>query len=357
MGISFCKRLSSYYFCNCMKYQIGDDIIVMHSNDEGKVIEIINEKMVLIEVKGVRFPAYMDQIDFPYFKRFTEKKLFPEKKKVKVYVDQVPKEKRRDEVKVSDGIWITLFPKFETDVFGDDIVEKFKVYLINKTDLNYEFTYKLQYFGKSEFEITSDLLSFKDFYLHDVDFDNLNDSPSFDFEFSLLKPIKGKADFVEATYRIKPKQLFQKIEELKLKNLPSLNHRLLDIYPDKPIAEPKLDMSRLTSAGYKVYDAAKARQHLESARSVVDLHIEKLRNNWKSMTNHEILSIQLKEFEKWYELAVLHHLPELIIIHGIGKGRLKEEIHDLLKHKDDVKSFVNRYDPRFGYGATEIFFR
>lgn len=341
-----------------MKYEVGDDIIVVLSNDEGKVIEIINDKMVLIEVKGVKFPAYMDQIDFPYFKRFSEKKLFPEKKKPKLYIDQVEKEKRRDEVRVSDGVWLTLFPKFETDLFGDDLIDKFKVYLINRTEVGYEFTYQLQFFGESDFEITSDLLPFKDFYLHDVDFDNLNDSPSFDFEFSLLKPAKGKADYVEASYKIKPKQLFQKIEELRMKNLPSINHRLLETYPDKKKVEvPLLDMSRLTAAGYKVYDASKARQHLDAARSVVDLHIEKLSDEWKSMSSHEILTLQLKEFERWYELAVLHHQTELIVIHGIGKGRLKEEIHDVLKLKTEVKSFVNRYDPRFGYGATEIFFR
>ena len=50
-----------------MKYQVGDEIIVLHSNEEGKVIEIINDKMVMIELRGVKFPAYMDQIDFPYF--------------------------------------------------------------------------------------------------------------------------------------------------------------------------------------------------------------------------------------------------------------------------------------------------
>jgi hypothetical protein len=133
-----------------MKYQVGDDIVVVHSNDEGKVIEIMNDKMVMIEVKGVKFPAYMDQIDFPYFKRFTQKKLFPEKKREKVFVDQVPKEKRRDEVKVEDGIWLTLFPKFEPDMFGDDIVDRFKVYIINRTDSAYEFTYKLSYLGRTD---------------------------------------------------------------------------------------------------------------------------------------------------------------------------------------------------------------
>ncbi|HEX8357291.1 MAG TPA: hypothetical protein VF610_07775, partial [Segetibacter sp.] len=306
-----------------MKYEVGDDIIVVHSNDEGKVIEIINDKMVLIEVKGVKFPAYMDQIDFPYFKRFTQKKLFPDKPKAKVYVDQVQKEKRRDEVKIADGVWLTLFPKFETDLFGDDIVDRFKVYLINRTDVAYEFTYKLNLFGKTDFEITSDILSFKDFYLHDVSFESFNDSPSFDFEFKLLEPKKFKADFCEAHYKIKPKQMFQKIEELKQKNLPSLNHRLLEKYPDKPYEDARLDISKLSSAGFKVYEASKTRQFLEPARSVVDLHIEKIINDWKGLSNFEIITLQLKEFEKWYDLAIAHHQPELIVIHGVGKGRLK----------------------------------
>jgi hypothetical protein len=339
-----------------MKYEVGDDIIVVHSNDEGKVIEIVNDKMVIIEVKGVKFPAYMDQIDFPYFKRFTKNKIVPDKPKPKVYVDHVPKEKRRDEVKVADGVWLTLFPKFETDIFGDEVVDRFKVYIINRTESGYEFTYKLNFFGRTDFEITSDIGAFKDFYLHDVAFENLNDSPSFDFEFRLLHPDKYKADFCEAHFKIKPKQMFQKIEELKEKNLPSINHRLIEKYPDKPYKEDLLDLSKLTSAGYKVYDAGKARQYLEPARSVIDLHIEKITDNWKGLSNFEIINLQLKEFEKWYYLAVAHHLPEFIVIHGIGKGKLKDEIHEILKTKKEVKYFVNQYDPRFGYGATEIFF-
>jgi dsDNA-specific endonuclease/ATPase MutS2 len=47
----------------------------------------------------------------------------------------------------------------------------------------------------------------------------------------------------------------------------------------------------------------------------------------------------------------------MIVIHGIGSGKLKDEIHEILKYRKDVKSFVNQYDPRFGYGATEVFFK
>lgn len=341
-----------------MKYQVGDDIVVVLSNDEGKVLEIINDKMVLIEVKGVKFPAYIDQIDFPYFKRFTQKKLFPEKAKTKTYVDQIPKEKRRDEVKVADGIWLTLFPKFDTDIFGDELVDKFKIYLINRTEYAYEFSYALTYQGNPDFEMTSDIGPFKDFYLNDLPFENLNDSPSFDFVFRLLKADKKKAEFCEAHFKIKAKQMFNKIEELKEKNLPSVNHLLLEKYPDRAVELPSLlDVSKLSNAGYKVYDAGKARKYLEPARSVIDLHIEKLTDDFKALNAFEIITLQLKEFEKWYHLAVVHREPTLIIIHGIGKGKLKDEIHEILKTKKEVKYFVNQYDHRFGYGATEIVFQ
>lgn len=340
-----------------MKYQVGDEIVVLFSNEEGKVIGIMNEKMVMIEVKGVKFPAYMDQIDFPYFLRFSKKPVVAAPKPPKVYVDQLQKEKRRDEIKISEGIWLALFPKFDSDIFGDEVVEKFKVYLLNKTDLPYEFTYRLNYFGKTDFDITSEVHAFKDFYLHDVSFESLNDNPSFDFEFSLLNPDKTKADFCEASFKIKPKQLFQKIEKLKENNEPALNHLLLEKYPNKVFVDNGLDLSKLSGAGYKVYDAKHARQNLEPARSVVDLHIEKLTDSWKGLSNFEILTIQLKEFEKWLDLSIAHRLPNLIVIHGVGTGKLKDEVHGILKIKREVKSFVNQYEPRFGYGATEIFFQ
>src|SRR3954470_19795118 len=111
-----------------MKYEIGDKIIVLQTDEDGKVIDIINEKMVMIEVKGVRFPAYMDQIDFPYFKMFTQKK--PQEKK-KVFIDQVRKEKAAVKTKEGDGMSLSFLPVFSKDVFDDDVVEKFKIRLLN----------------------------------------------------------------------------------------------------------------------------------------------------------------------------------------------------------------------------------
>jgi hypothetical protein len=337
-----------------MKFQIGDKVLVLHSNEEGEVIDIINNKMVMVEVRGVKFPAYIDQLDFPYFKRFTEKKMFPAKKEKK-FVEDVRREKEPPR-KVVDGIWLSFLPVMDQDEFGDDVVQEMKIHLINRTDKAYDFIYRLQFFGKSEFELKNQVNAFGDFYLHDVPFTDMSDSPNFFFEFSLSQPAKHKADYHEVNLKLKPKQLFGKIEEIKMKGEATFSYRLFEDYPDKPVEET-FDMGALAARGIKVYNAKEARQHLPPARTVVDLHIEKLTDDWKGLSNAEILDIQLKEFDKWFDLAVAHHQSHLIVIHGVGTGRLRDEIHDELRLKKEVKTFVNQYHPSFGYGATEIYFQ
>ena len=175
-----------------MKYQVGDKVLILHSNEEAEVIDIINDKMMMVDVKGVKFPVYMDQVDFPYFKRFTEKKMFPAKKE-KQYIDDVRKEKPPKQTRVEDGVWLTFLPVMDTDEFGDEIVEELKLHLVNRTGTAYNFIYKLHFFGKPDFELKNTINPFEDFYLHDIAFADLNDSPSFEFEFSLLQPDKKQS--------------------------------------------------------------------------------------------------------------------------------------------------------------------
>jgi len=335
-----------------MKYEIGDKIIVLHSEEEGHVVELINDKMVMIEVGGVRFPAYMDQIDFPYFKMFTQKK--PVEKK-KIHVEDVRKEKGMVKKKVKDGVFLSFIPVFDKDVFDDEVVERLKIYLVNQNEESYNFSYNLLLSGEHNFQLKNTINSLSDFYLHDVGFEDMSDNPKFEFEFSLLNPDKKKAPYYEASLKLKAKQLFKKIEEIQIKNEPSFTYDLFSTYPDKT-EEEKVDLSKIPNAGNRIYDASKTREHLLPARSVIDLHIEKLTESWKNLSNFEILTMQLDNFEKYFELSVIHHQPGLVVIHGVGEGRLRDEIHERLRLKKEVKSFVNQFHPLYGYGATEIFF-
>jgi hypothetical protein len=189
-----------------------------------------------------------------------------------------------------------------------------------------------------------------------VNFEDLSDNPKFDIEFSLVHENKKKAPYYETSLKLKGKQLFKRIEELQSKNEASFSYELFNSYPDK-VEEEKVDLSRLGNAGFRVYDASRVRENLAPSRSVVDLHIEKLTDNWKYLSNFDILSMQLNAFEKYYELAVAHRQPELVVIHGVGEGRLRDEIHERLRLKHDVKSFVNQFHHSYGYGATEIYFK
>lgn len=336
-----------------MKYEIGDKIIVLLTDEEGTVVDLLNDKMVMIEVKGVKFPAYMDQIDFPYFKMFTQKK--PVEKK-KIYVDNIKKEKPTEKQKAGDGVWLNFIPVFDKDVFDDEIVEKMKIFLVNHNEEEYGFDYKLFFGAENHFELKNSIRGNSDFYLHDVDFEDLSDNPKFNFEFSLVKENKKKAPYFETSIKLKGKQLFKKIEEIQLENKASFSYELFNTYPDKT-EEEKVDLGRLGNAGFRVYEVSSTREHLPAARSVVDLHIEKLTDNWKHLSNADIMSMQLSAFEKYYELAVAHRQPDLVVIHGVGEGKLRDEIHERLRLKNEVKSFVNQFHSSYGYGATEIFFK
>lgn len=331
-----------------MKFEVGDDIIVMLTKEEGKIIEFIDDDMALVEVRGVRFPANLNQLDFPYFQRFSKKKTEPVKKE-KTYIDFIPKEKQKPQAGLpEEGIHLSVLPKFILDEFDDEVVDSLKIYLVNKTSVAYKFSYKQYFTGKLSFELTNEIPAFNNFYLHDIPFAEINDSPTFNFLFSLSTPQKGKAAEAEAMLKPRPKQLFQQIEKIKEKNEPMISYLLLEKFPDKIVEESNTSFSPASKTSRKNFT------HIP-ARTIVDLHIEKLTNDWQGMSNFDILQIQLNEFEKWFHLAADQHLTSVIFIHGIGTGKLRDEIHSLIKSKNEVRYFVNQYDPRFGYGATEVF--
>lgn len=338
-----------------MKFQIGDKVLIIHSNEQGEIIEIIDKEMVLINVHGVEFPIYIDQIDYPYFKQFTEKKRNTEQKS-KIYIDQIPTEKQQSKNIELNGILLKCIPIFDPTDIENEIIKEIKLYLINQTSQSLQFIYQLNFFGKLSFELKNEVLANNNFYLHDIPFENWSDNPAFYFKFSLTHSLPNKAIDFETTIKIKPKQLFSKIENMKIKNEPAIVFPLFDDIPTKK-EKDIIDVSISTHNQYKILSVAEAVKHIEQARSIIDLHIEKLTEQWQQLNNFEILQLQLQTFEKYYDLAIANYQPSLIVIHGIGTGRLRNEIHDILKQRTEVKSFINQYDPRFGYGATEIIFQ
>jgi dsDNA-specific endonuclease/ATPase MutS2 len=65
------------------------------------------------------------------------------------------------------------------------------------------------------------------------------------------------------------------------------------------------------------------------------------------------MSIQLERFEKELQYCMSNGIKKLIVIHGVGNGKLKQEIISILKTIDDIEYYDASYK-NYGYGATEV---
>jgi hypothetical protein len=96
---------------------------------------------------------------------------------------------------------------------------------------------------------------------------------------------------------------------------------------------------------------------LGKPESVVDLHIQKLTDDFGRLSNDEILKKQLSAFQNGLELAIANGMDEITFIHGVGNGVLRNELHRQLSKHQHVQYFKDAQKEKFGYGATLVKFK
>lgn len=134
---------------------------------------------------------------------------------------------------------------------------------------------------------------------------------------------------------------------------------VLNLHDKNPqIAIPKIETGNLL-AEKEAEDEDKSqrfKKRPEKETVEVDLHIEKLIDNFKGMSNHEMLTFQMNHFRKELENALKNkdRISRIVFIHGIGNGTLKLQLR---KQLDDMYSFLYYQDASFaeyGFGATMV---
>ena len=80
----------------------------------------------------------------------------------------------------------------------------------------------------------------------------------------------------------------------------------------------------------------------------IDLHIELLSVSYQYLDNFEIVQIQLNECHLRIEKALNSNYQKIIIVHGIGTGTLKSEVHKLLRNYN-LRFYLSK-----DAGATEV---
>jgi hypothetical protein len=272
-------------------------------------------------------------------------------------------------------MFISVLPVYHHDGF-DETVKLMKFHLFNDTPLAMRFYFQVWLNNKLDLEIKNEIHPYNHFYLTDLMFESLNDNPRFEFTFVLKDAQPNLASSAKKTWKLKAKQLFRQLEELRTKSEATLTIPLFEKYPDKseePVVETpaaaadnsqkgkKPEVAKIGS-GSGTFASLLSKIKLQPETTLepkheVDLHIEKLEKDWKGLSNIAILAIQLNAFQRYLDLAIAHKLHHMVVIHGVGKGKLKDEIHAILRQTPEVANFVNQYHARYGYGATEINFR
>ncbi|HZY39788.1 MAG TPA: Smr/MutS family protein [Mucilaginibacter sp.] len=133
------------------------------------------------------------------------------------------------------------------------------------------------------------------------------------------------------------------------KQIPILKQPGWLIRLDEP--EMVIDAEKLKESFFKTPEE---KATIEKPSKEIDLHIEKLRNDYQFIGSAEILNIQLAHFHKMLDAAIVHQLPEVVFIHGAGNGTLRHEVQKVLSKHPKVQTFMDAQKEKFGYGATRV---
>ncbi len=89
------------------------------------------------------------------------------------------------------------------------------------------------------------------------------------------------------------------------------------------------------------------------SRGKLDLHFENLDVELKGKSNGQIVQIQLDAARDFIDKCIKSGKRELILVHGVGNGTLKKEVHKLLKSYYGIR-FEQGDARKYGDGATLV---
>jgi len=340
-----------------MKLIIGDKVRFLNEKGEGIISKLLNKSTVAVTIEdGFEIPYLITELVL-ITEHTTD--IIPEKKEIKIITEappQISKNKITD--KEQEGIYVALSPEKINDIAHSD----FNVWLINNTDYTISYTYSTFTNGYFKTIATGSAKTNEYLLIETINRKELHDYSNFKVdilfyneenhhyqkpvsEIIKLKPIKLYKEnaFVKNSF-IAEKALVLNVTYLNDNNEPKWNtsedlSKLLFMKQNK-------DSAQKTSKPHIINNPLKEVE--------VDLHIEELLDNYYGMSNFEIIQVQLSAVQKALDKAINEHCRKLTVIHGVGNGRLKQEVRKLLSAQYPKLSYHDGSYAKYGFGATEV---
>lgn len=341
-----------------MLLHIGNKVRFIHTGVEGKIVDRLDDGLFIVELsEGIEIPAsgeHLQRIDA----EVSSVKAKIINHSPKATPTPVPPPKTQFQTLKGHGIQLA----FELQTGGS--MQRYSVYIVN--DTLYKAIYEVKIIVKDETKKkTTDVVKPKSVALiMEMPSDYLSDNPRFEINCQQIST-EGKTDWLKKELKVKPKNFFS-----KKKTAPILG-RQAHVYPLFAPLELKKKLESLQQ-----YTKQKIAQKIPTPKRTdqyhhwtghdvkrfanfpleKDLHIEVLVKDHSRMSNGEILKKQLRVFEEYLEEAIQLGVERVFVIHGKGKGKLKNEIASILMKHPLVKTFKNEYHSKYGTGATEVIF-
>jgi dsDNA-specific endonuclease/ATPase MutS2 len=304
---------------------VGDKVKRIHGKESGVVTKIISEIEVEIETTDgflIQVPKREWVVISP-----KEAKYFGQPK--------LPNEK---ELIANNGIYLAW--SFENSLAP--------FYLINNTDFDLIYAFYEKKNDNNLELIKSEKLEHKEYHqIVTIDHGKSIKTKTWIIQYLILKRNLNKLpNLVEKEIHIN-KHLFKD----KIEILPLLDKKGHCIQIDQNIQENTAKLIEQSLLDRKIVNNEFPK--ITSPPREVDLHIEKLTPFYAMLSPSEIFKIQINKFEDTLERAIACEMDEIIFIHGIGNGSLKNYIHKKLSKNPHVLSFQDGYE-KLGRGVTKV---
>jgi len=324
-----------------MSFNKNDRVIYLPTGETASVIKVVNEDIVYIRMEKDReeIPAMTEDV-IAYRSELVANKV------------ETAQSIEQNAARIPEGLWLC----FQYKMSSISPETPIPVFLANglKDDLGYDINF---FTNESEPQSLRGKIKANSIeLLHELAFDQLNAHPQYEIDWSSFTE-NNKINTTDI--KIKAAQFFNKFAEV------SWIHSQGSIYSVSD--HHQLIRPSQKTESLKEYARAMRKPTKGSARepsweikakadfnNVLDLHIEKLLPNQGKISPGEVFKIQLQHFERFIEEALRLGVKQVFVLHGIGKGKLKNEISSRLIMDHRVNIFKNEFHPQYGHGATEI---
>jgi hypothetical protein len=324
---------------------IGDRVRLIRSSEEGVITRILDNKIVEVEIEdGFQIPIKMSEVAVISSE---EDRLFGKLKKAQNPIENSTEPK----VVANKGIYLAF-------VAIND--QKYALHLINNTDFDISFTFGEEANQKYQGLINGILKTRNSLKVKEVNISFFDNWGIMVFQFlffmngfqpwrePMVKRVRFRANTFfknKGTAPILNKEayLFQIDQDEKIEIADTASTPLID---PVELKEKMLEKKTETVQNQPI--------KINIPPKEVDLHIETLTKEYDLMNSGEMLQLQIDTFEKHFENAIATGMHEIIFIHGIGNGKLRQEIQRRLSGHPNVKFFQDAKKEKFGYGATLV---